>query len=293
MSREFLKKQPLIYPVLRYLNQTYLEAYYHISFFLRRTSGIESSRRDVPVIVSLTTIPERMHKVYLTVESLFLQSTKPDDTILWVSDRLTEKDIPRTLDRQRSRGLRIEFRRDIGPLTKIFYALREYGTSIIVTADDDHLYMKNWLKQLYDAYVENPEYIHCHRAYQMKKTGNGELAKYDDWELIERGARGPSLSLFPTGVGGVLYPPGSLHEEIRREDLLTELCPTADDIWLKAMSLLKGTPCKRVGDYTGRAVQMKGLEHKALKLDNIMDGKNDQQIDAVFSHFRLFEKLDG
>jgi hypothetical protein len=291
--RQRLRRRKAVYPFLRFLYQTYWETYYRLLSRFRRASGVSAGEREMPVVVSLTTIPERLHKVHLSIESLFLQSVKPDRVILWVSDGLREEDITPALNRQRRRGLEIRFCRDVGPLTKIIHALREYhGTGIIVTADDDHFYMKNWLRQLYQAYVENPECIHCHRAYQMKREEGGGLLRYDDWELIEIGSRGPSLSLFPTGVGGVLYPPGSLDEAVHDEDLFLRLCPTADDIWLKAMSLRRGTACMRSGDFSGRAIQIRGVEGKALKARNLRKRKNDEQLEAVFRHFDLLDALD-
>jgi len=291
MLRELLKKQSIVYPVLKYMNQTYLETYYHVIALLKTTPGLNTTKRDVPVVVSLTTIPERINKAYLTIESLLLQSIRPDYIILWISDMLAHEAIPSSLNRQKRRGLTIEFRRDVGPHTKIIHSLREYKNSIIVTADDDHFYMKNWLKQLYDAYIAEPFHIYCHRAYLMKAF-DGKPGKYSDWKLLGVENEGPLLSIFPTGVGGVLYPPESLHEEVCNVELFTKLCPTADDIWLKAMSLLKRTKCVKVGDYSGRAVQIKGMEHRALKLMNIVNEENDVQIQRVFEYYNLFNTLD-
>lgn len=112
--------------------------------------------------------------------------------------------------------------------------------SVIVTADDDMFYPKDWLKILYDSYQAEPQYIHCHRAHLMVKAPDGKLKKYRDWKLRSPGIQGPSPLLFPTGIGGVLYPPGFLHKEVFNEAVFMRICPTGDDIWLKAMSLLKG-----------------------------------------------------
>ena len=41
--------------------------------------------------------------------------------------------------------------------------------------------------------------------------------------------------------GFVLYPPNTLHKEVFNTKAIKDLCLTADDIWLAAMHLLKGT----------------------------------------------------
>ena len=46
-------------------------------------------------------------------------------------------------------GLEIRFVKDIGSYTKAIYAFKEFSESIIVTADDDIFYPKDWLKKLY------------------------------------------------------------------------------------------------------------------------------------------------
>ena len=54
--------------------------------------------------------------------------------------------------------------------------------------------------------------------------------------------KNPTILNSLVGCGGVLYPPNSLYEDVIKDSLFMEIAPTNDDLWLWAMSILKGTP---------------------------------------------------
>ncbi len=271
-----------------------LEHYYHVKSRHSQKSGVLKNNRATPLIVSLTTIPERINKVHLCIETLLEQSCKPDSIILWLADSITENEIPKDLKHLESRGLQIRFCKDIRSYKKIIYTLMEHPMSIIVTADDDVLYSKYWLSRLYEAYQKEPEYIHCHRAHLMEIDNDGKLKSYHDWLWCSPGVQGPSFLLFPTGSGGVLYPPGSLNGEVLNIELFMQICQTGDDVWLKAMSLLNGTSCKKVRPYSMNLFEIRGIKSSLWDvnmkiIDNI--SRNDQQIQAVFMQYELLSYL--
>jgi hypothetical protein len=268
-----------------------IENYHRFNALFSKRVGVTQVKRNPPLTVSLTTIPERIHKVHLCIESLLRQSLKPDYLMLWVS--IPEDKIPKKLSRLKKRGLQIKFCKDIGPYTKIIYTLKENPQSIIVTADDDFYYRRDWLKQLYEAYQAEPQYIHCHRAHLMIKGSGGKLKKYKEWNWHSRGIQGPLLLLFPTGSGGVLYPPHSLSEEVVNEEVFMRLSPYHDDAWLKAMSLLKSTRCKKVSPFNRGFIQIRGLQKKSLWKINLANRgeKGDEQIQAVFEYYNLNNQI--
>lgn len=267
----------------------FVESYYRMLAKFGKEVGVTKEKRDPPVIVSLTTIPERLAKVSLCIESLLRQSLKPDYLILWISE--ADAAIPPGLEHLTRRGMDIKYCKDIRSYKKIIYTLREFSDSVIVTADDDLFYPRHWLKDLYDAYQREPTTIHCHRAHLMAKGDDGELKAYEDWKYGSPGILGPSKLLFPTGAGGVLYPPGSLDREVLNEQVFMSICPTSDDTWLKAMSLLRGVACKKVRPYQEEFTQIKGTQTKALWKENVLNKKNDEQIKAVFERYGLLRLL--
>lgn len=204
--------------------------------------GVTSRKRDRQIIVSLTSYPDRMYDIKYALYSLLHQSLKPDQIILWLAEEQfpnREGDIAPSLLAMRESGLTIRWCEDIKSYKKLIPALELYPEDIIVTADDDIYYPENWLEQLYNSYRENPDCIHCHRAHRVRISG-GKIAPYYTWEQkIEM--EEASYDAFPTGCGGILYPPHSLYKDITNKELFMSLSPSADDIWFWAMSILNGT----------------------------------------------------
>ena len=236
--------------------------------------------------MSLTTIRERLGTLHLCIESLLRQSCRPDQLLLWVDERVAGS-LPQTLVRLQPRGLTIRRCRDIGPYTKIIFALRDHPDAIVVTADDDCFYPRTWLEELYAASRREPQMIHCHRAHWITLDERREPRPYREWMFESPGVQGPSARLFPTGCSGVLYPPGSLAAEVSNERVFTRICATSDDIWLKAMALLAGTPCRKVRPFQETFVQIEGSQRKALWQENVVAGRNDEQLRAVCERYQL------
>ena len=116
------------YRVYRHVKSAGIELYYRVRAFFSKEEGITQHKRNPAVIVSLTTIPERIHKVHLCVELLLRQTLKPDYLMLWIS--IPEDKIPEKLDRLKQRGLQIRLCKDIGSYRKIFFTLKENPQSI-------------------------------------------------------------------------------------------------------------------------------------------------------------------
>lgn len=244
-------------------------------------------KKQAGPIVSLTTIESRLDKVYLTIESLLHQNIQPKKIVLWINEELENKPLPSSIKRQLKRGLDVRYVPDVGPHTKLIYALREFN-EVIVTADDDILYPANWLLQLVQSYEKDPTGIHCHRAHEITFDQTGKIKKYDKW-LFEKVRNNNSLRVFPTGVGGVLYPPGSLHMDAAREDLFTKLSPKADDVWFKIMSLLMKTRCIAINqNYKYRKFPtVSDTQDVNLFTHNHLDGQNNVQFQQCLKFYDL------
>ena len=165
-----------------------IESFYHYNAQFNRTIGVTDTKRNTPIIVTLTTIPERIDRVYLAVETLLKQSIKPDRLILWVKksdfslEKLSNKNrYTKKLIQQKLRGLQIEFCEDLFSYSKIIHTLKKYPDAIIVTADDDLYYKKHWLKELYESYLINSDYIHCHMARYIIKASSNSLQTVFNW----------------------------------------------------------------------------------------------------------------
>jgi len=260
--------------------------------------GISPYAHNPELIVSLTTIPERIGRIHIVLDCLLRQSLKPDRVILWLNEcdepgrpRVTPGNLPENLLRLEKRGLTIEWCRNIGPYCKLIPALRMFPSALIATADDDVYYQSDWLKELYEAYVEEPRLIHCHRAHLMKHDVSGELLPYRKWMYFAPGMTGPHPLLFPTGVGGVLYAPGHLHPDVTNEAIFLKLCPKADDVWLKAMAAANGTMCRKVAAECPRLYSVRHPHDLKLRDSNVREDGNDVQIRNVAGRYAAFAAL--
>ena len=241
-----------------------------------------------PVIISLTSYGRRVNEtLHFTLFSLLSQSVKPDKIVVWLGvNEWHNGNLPKTLKKLTDFGVEIKFCKDIGPFTKIIPSLREFPDSVIVTADDDLYYPKNWLKKLLDCRAENPEKICIHRAHEITFT-DGKINPYVQWKHAVKQTQNPE-NLFITGVGGVLYPPDSLGKNATNEELFLKLSPKADDVWLWAMAKLQKTPMIIVKNGYSKLNYIDIIDElSGLTIENVVNNRNDEQIKAVVEYFGL------
>jgi hypothetical protein len=191
------------------------------------------------LIVSLTSYPKRYHLLQLTIRTLLRQSIKADQVILWVSEDDYGK-LPENIKYYKKYGLNIFICKDLKSYKKIIPTLKAYPKACVVTADDDIYYRRDWLKELVHAYQRAPHrHVICHRAHEIILDDSSYPLSYNEWSW-ESKKKTSCPFLFPTGAGGIFYPPGAFPSEVFNEDAFQRFCPFADDIWLYWMASLNG-----------------------------------------------------
>ncbi|WP_143019430.1 glycosyltransferase family 2 protein [Mesorhizobium qingshengii] len=231
------------------------------------------------MIISLTSYPPRFASLALTLRCLLSQTVSADRTILWV----TAEDyrlLPASVIDLRDEGLEIRFCKNIRSYKKIIPALLAFPDSYIVTADDDVYYSSRWLEELVE--LAGKGTIVCHRAHSVKFDEGGQIEPYDKWGYE---AAGKGSLLFPTGVGGVLYGPGSLSPDVLDEAFM-QLCPQADDVWLFWMGRRAGSDYVKTRKRWSE-VPWSGTQGSALHLTNVAGKGNDEQIKSMVNRYGL------
>jgi hypothetical protein len=234
------------------------------------------------LVISLTSYAPRFGTLALTLKSLITQSVSFDRLVLWIgySD---EKLIPREVRYLEKYGLEIKLTDDIGPYTKIIPSLEAYPEAFILTVDDDIYYPANLVEQLVEGYLSVGAVI-CHRAHEIMLNESGEVQSYALWrhEVAE-----PLTSelILPTGVGGVLYPPGSLPPATLDKTIFMSVCPGADDIWLYWMGRRNGNRFHTLG-HKKALVHWDGTQDVGLFHENLANG-NDTKIRNMIAHFGM------
>jgi hypothetical protein len=239
------------------------------------------------VIVSLTSYPPRFATLHKTIASILQQSIQPKRLCLWIAENDISS-LPRKVKLLAKFGLEIIPTHDIKSFKKFIPCFLENENEVIVTADDDVYYPKDWLRTLYAYHLKSPDNIICHRARQITVTQDGSINSYNLWPYITEEMA--SIFVFPIGNGGVLYPPDSFHPDIGREEVFSKICKYGDDIWFKAMSLHKMTICKKINYYHKNFRHVRNSQKTTLNEDN-MSFRNDEQILSVFTHYNTMDIL--
>ncbi len=99
------------------------------------------------------------------------------------------------------------------------------------------------------------------------------MLRADKWEYLRTEAK-PDYYVIPTGIGGVLYPPHVLADEVFNKDSIRNLCLNADDLWLKAMALLNGKKAMRIGNASKTFFTILKTQKTGLYYDNALEDKN-------------------
>jgi len=205
-----------------------------------------NNEKDAKVVVSLTSFPAAIPYAEQAVRSILRGSVLPDKLILYVTlSQFGDSEMPEGLLTLANENPIFEIRNydtDIRSYRKLIPALLDFPDSIIVTIDDDVAYHQHMLRDLLDMHVQYPKAILAHRA---KRINLGKpyrkWSKYRWYHFVFKRIHRSFLNI-QTGVGGVLYPPHCLKQEMLDEKLFTKIAPTTDDIWFWAAGVANDYP---------------------------------------------------
>lgn len=268
---------------------------------LRRTATHLGRRiqRKPRIVASLTSYPKRIGTVNVAVQKLLAQKCLPDLIVIYLcKDEFPnrEADLPQQLRDQLAHDVQIRWVDDnLKPHKKYFWAMREFAEDLVVTFDDDLLYKNTLIESLVQSYQKHPNCISAIRTHLITFDKEGKILPYSQWksefgrtnpEAVGR----PSMQLFATTGAGTLYPPHMLPEETFNKEEILELCPIADDVWLKCMELIAGVKVVAATDQQGLEY-VPDTQEEALFHINADQGANDTQLINTLN--RLRDKLPG
>ncbi len=303
MIKEKIKKCSMIMSCINYIKKTYLIKHIdkneiYKKWKMRSFSNRGGLGRDTEIIVSLTTFPARINDLKFTLYSLLDQTITPEKIIVWLSkEEFKEKNahIPKELLNLESYGIYFKWCDNQRSYNKLIPALKAFPNKIIVTVDDDIFYDKNLIYLLRKTHADNPMDIVAHRVHRVGLHNDNEFLPYNEWEKEVVNVNSSRYN-FLTGVGGVLYPPGSLSKDVVRDDIYLRLAPYADDIWFWAMAVLNNrnivVPKNSFNKlcYVNPEKELLGTD--ALATDNVRNGYNDTQLKRISDEYpKLLELL--
>ncbi len=256
--------------------------------------GVKKSKRKPRLMVSISTSSENINDVQYTIYSLLNQEVKPDKVILCLNKNEfpdEELDLPKNILRFKRNGLSIRFFEDEISFASIIPIITEYPNDIVVTANDNIFYPRNWLKTLYEENKRNENTIIGYNALTINVDAEGNVSDYSTWTTNDDST--PTFNNFLSCEDGILYPPNSLHEDVKNRKLFDKLCKS-EDIWYWAMSVLNNQKSKMIDNPGDRSLTFVNplRESDLLSCDNEEVNINEAITNLINTYPDLLSNLE-
>jgi Glycosyl transferase family 2 len=241
------------------------------------------------VVISLTTFPERLPTLWLTLSSLLAQTVLPEKIYVHVArdEVLPDRDqkyIDEYNNTDRVEIIIVEL--NFKSYNKLVHIWRNLSGKRVITVDDDLYYDRSLLEKLVAASDALPDKIICGRGLCMLQKSEAEFIPFLFWpKAVEIAGTG----VFLQGAAGVLYPPGCLHTDVTNSVLFEELAPGNDDIWFHTAAVLHGTAVYSVGVDWHNHRHIAIRDNRTLKSKN-WTGQQDYCHRRVMEHYGLTPK---
>lgn len=245
--------------------------------------------RKRKLVCSLTSFPARIDEIWVSIETIFRQTEKADEIVLWLATpQFPDHRIPESLQRCVDKGLTIRWvNEDLRSHKKYFYALQEYKDADIVLLDDDLYYPDKLLENLVGMASRHPESICATRVHKMTYT-KGVLNPYGKWvHNYNPRKEQASDDYFFTSGAGTLIPTGVMPEDTFNKDVFKDICFLADDVWLNLQARSKGIKVVSNDKYDKDEISIGHSQGVKLVSENVLDGGNDKQINNVLNYLDM------
>lgn len=288
-----IKGRSKVAALKRFMTRVISNLWIPINFRLTKRRQNKNDRNEFTekqVIVSLTSFPARIHRVWLVVECMLRQNIKPDIIILYLAESQfpnREKELPKNLiNYVKNKQLKIEFVDDLRSHKKYFYSFQDYVNDLVVLIDDDIFYPSCLIENLLTMYKEHPNSIICSRAYKVKKKED-KLLPYESWNMVKK-FESFTYSLFHTSGGGTLYSPSLFDKDLYDKEVFLKYCKFADDVWLNIQAQRNNIYTVKTSGFS-EILPILNFNKVALKQHNVASGGNDTQLKNLIEYYELKE----
>ena len=190
------------------------------------------------ISVNITTTLDRADLCAQAVFSIINQTLTPDKICIWLSKEpyLRDKGFtsPPTWVNELNKIkdiIEVHWTENTGPYRKLLPALRSATDSdLVITADDDIVYGRNWLHALILEHKKNPAKIIAARVRKTQTNILGKRKSYIHWPIIKTRAE-VSAGFVVTHGGGAIFQRRLISERLINDDSYLSICPTTDDLW--------------------------------------------------------------
>lgn len=220
--------------------------------------------RPERLVVSLTTVPERLDKLAPVLRSLIDQTVPADRIIVWrpAVSRRTGLAYPQA--GPVPDGVEVLTTTDEGPATKLLPALSAEPEAAVIVVDDDVIYPVDFLEQLLAGHRAHPDAAIGWRGWRIV---DGVRAKRFP-HIFATGVAAPTPVDILLGTWGYLVPPGAFDAAVHSFDGQPPEVRFVDDVWFSGHLARRGV--RRL------VIPAKGLpiETRASALASLTEGPN-------------------
>ena len=246
----------------------------------RAPTPVPVAARPERLVVTLTTIPARAHRLHRVLRSLIDQS-QPADRIVLCLPRSRRRDgaaYPDPLSLGLPPGVEVLRCTDEGPVTKLLPTLAAEPDACLVVVDDDVVYPRDFLASLLTAHRANPTAALGLRGVCL--TPGREFPALHHVLCSAQTRLVPVNILF--GTWGYLLPPGALDAAVRDFSGMPEAVRWVDDVWVSGHLARRGVP-RLVVPTRSFPVETLASAIQALTDGPNRSGQNDATAIAVFA----------
>ena len=254
--------------------------------FIRQTLAVASSREQPRIIVSLTTLPDRIAQLRPTLDCLLQQTRPADEIVIAIPEislrQLTPYVIPEWIrDLPSVRILSAD--RDWGPATKSIPAVKRelaagQNDTAIVVVDDDRIYPRDAIETYLHHTIELPDAALCFRGAAMPRSFDWRDAKMIHGNRLRKAKRVAVI----TGCGSYLIKPRFFDESFWDYSAAPRAAFYMDDIWISGC-LDRRAVRKYVVPSSDRLRSVK-IQERTMTLHDVPHGRqsNNNEVIAFF-----------
>ena len=204
--------------------------------FIGEVLGSSSAAPDRRIVVSLSTLPDRIKNLGPTLQCLLDQTRPPDEIILALPDISLRQQKPYAIPGFLEKMPRIRIvrcGRDWGPATKFIPVVQEElkhgrANTLIVVVDDDRIYPRDAIETYLHYSAETPDAALCFRGARMPPNFDWR----DSIMIHGNRLREPKRVAVMTGCGSYLVKPRFFDESLWNYSTAPRAAFYMDDIWI-------------------------------------------------------------
>ena len=251
--------------------------------FIRETLANGRKSDDPHVIVSLSTVPDRINNLRPTIRSLLRQTRPPDEIVLAIPEFSVRERRPYVVPKYISRLPRVRVlrcREDWGPATKFIPVIQEElaagrGSSLIMVVDDDRVYPRDALETYLHYSKQLPDAALCFRGAAMPQSMDWRDAKM----IRASELRQPRPAAVITGCGSYFIQPRFFNESVWDYSKAPSGAFYMDDIWISGWLSRRGV--KRYVVPASAMMRSVLRQRRTLTLHDVPQGRQYQNNESI------------